>query len=341
MCRNGSVREQFPSFARGFSHSGGRVLALCCLPRIVAGPIVSAYALKILCTADLHLVPTYRDKVLETLAREISREEPDALIVAGDLATAGLARPALEGLRKLLPDGQIALAFGNHDFWVNANGTVNSTDEVVDQYWVPAAAAFGIHLLDRETAWLGDLPVVGGYGHYDYGFAWPGLRFEGRQVTGEDYASGVPPWPTRLRWRDFDQFPIGSNTPELAAGQVRAIEERLMQINGRSALVVLHTPPLAELLGIGQPWQKGLFLTGEQRDYAFFRAYLGNRAMGEMLLRRRQEVQAVICGHTHRRVEPADLEGFWGANIGSDYGRPKTLVLALESHGAVVVRTRP
>ena len=302
--------------------------------RIRVRPILSAYGLKILCTADLHLVPTYRDKVLDALGKEIEREEPDALIVAGDLATAALARSALGELRTLFPDGQIVLALGNHDFWVNGDGAVTSTDEVIDRYWVPAAVAFGVQLLDRETVWIGELPVVGGYGHYDYGFAWPGLRFDGRQITGEDYAAGGPPWPTKLRWRDFDQFPTGSNTPELATGQVHAIEARLNQVERRSALIVLHTPPMGELLGISQPWQKGLLLTGEQRDYAFFRAYLGNRAMGEMILRRRQQIQAVICGHTHRRVEPAQLDGFWGANIGSDYGRPRTLVLEVEGKGA-------
>ena len=298
--------------------------------------------MKILCTADLHLVPTYRDIVLQKLAREIAREEPDALIVAGDLATATLARSGLEALRKLFPDGQIALALGNHDFWVNGEGTVSSTEEVIDHYWVPAAAAFSVQLLDREIVWIGDLPVVGGYGHYDYGFAWPGLSFDGRQILGQDYAGGIPPWPSKLRWRDFDQFPIGSNTPELATEQVRGIEERLIQIEGRSALMILHTPPMTELLGIGPAaaGQRGLFLTDEQRDHAFFRAYLGNRAMGEMLLRRRQQIQAVICGHTHRRVEPGPLEGFWGANIGSDYGRPRTLVLEMEDNAEVAVLAR-
>jgi len=63
---------------------------------------------------------------------------------------------------------------------------------------------------------------------------------------------------------------------------------------------------------------------------AFFRAYLGNRAMGEMLQLYSTRIAALVCGHTHRPVAPADLGGFVGVNVGSDYGAPRGLVLDTE-----------
>ncbi|HZC59535.1 MAG TPA: metallophosphoesterase family protein, partial [Chthoniobacterales bacterium] len=88
-------------------------------------------------------------------------------------------------------------------------------------------------------------------------------------------------------------------------------------------IVVLHTPPLEALLGV--PPRTRQLLERSPSIYAFFRAYLGNRAMGDLLQEVRSSLAAVVCGHTHRPAGPLCLNGSdtIGINVGSDYGAPK------------------
>ena len=69
---------------------------------------------------------------------------------------------------------------------------VTSLSEVVDRYWAPAAKSLDIVLLDLGNLHLQDIQLVGGYGHYDLGFALPGLAYDGIPVTEEDYLRGAP-----------------------------------------------------------------------------------------------------------------------------------------------------
>jgi 3',5'-cyclic AMP phosphodiesterase CpdA len=59
--------------------------------------------MKLLVTSDLHLVRVWRPIVLATLARWVREVDPDALVIAGDLAVATEADTALRELRRLFP----------------------------------------------------------------------------------------------------------------------------------------------------------------------------------------------------------------------------------------------
>jgi 3',5'-cyclic AMP phosphodiesterase CpdA len=283
--------------------------------------------MRFLVTADLHLARANRAEVCAKLGRFIAAHQPDALIVAGDIVVASDANQGLRALRDLFPDGPLLIALGNHDFWLTPGldaAGIDRLESVLERYWIPAAKECDVTLLDVENFFENGCFVAGGYGHYDLGFAVHGLQYNGRPVLREHYLSGTPPFETSLRWRDFDYQPGNGNPLAVASRQVAAVEQRLADCAELEGFVILHTPPFAQLLGIAaHPSADGQ----EPSPYAFFRAYLGNAAMGEMLLRTSARLFAVACGHTHRPVDPVDLGGFIGMNIGSDYGQPRACLV--------------
>ncbi len=286
--------------------------------------------MKILVTADLHLLGATQEQTLLKVREWVTRHRPDAFVVAGDLSSAQQAGDTLCRLRDCFPEGPIAVCLGNHDFWMldNSRREDDSLSRIIDRYWAPAARSVDIVLLDLENLHLQDIAIVGGYGHYDLGFAVPGLAYNGILVTEEDYRRGSPAPNSGLRWRDFQFMPTGQHPREVAREQVEGIRQRLLQAGNSRTIVVLHTPPFEELLGV--PPFSALPPDSTPSVYAFFRAYLGNRSMGILLREARNDLIAVVCGHTHRRAGPMNLGSTIGINIGSDYGAPKAALFSCD-----------
>jgi len=287
---------------------------------------------KILFTADLHLLRATQGQTLLKLREWITRHQPDAFVVAGDLASAPQAWDSLKSLRSCFPQGPIAVCLGNHDFWTldNSRNGVASLSGVIDRWWAPAARSLDVVLLDVENLHLCDVAIVGGYGHYDLGFAFPGLAYDGIRVTEDDYLRGSPSTSSMLRWRDFQFMPTEQHLQEIAREQVEGVRQRLSAVGNARTIVVLHTPPFEELLGV--PPFSALAPNSPPSIYAFFRAYLGNRSMGKLLKEARDNLVAVVCGHTHRAAGPINLDGTIGINIGSDYGAPKAALFSCDSN---------
>jgi Icc-related predicted phosphoesterase len=126
-------------------------------------------------------------------------------------------------------------------------------------------------------------------------------------------------------------MPIGRHPREMATEQVTGVRQRLAEVSDAQAIVVLHTPPFEVLLGVPPLTENPLDATASV--YAFFRAYLGNRAMGDLLQEARDKVAAVVCGHTHRPAGPVYLNGTEtvGINIGADYGVPRAVLYRTDS----------
>jgi Icc-related predicted phosphoesterase len=280
--------------------------------------------MKLLVTSDLHLVRVWRPIVLTALTRWVREASPDALVIAGDIAVAAEADTVLRELRQLFPHGPILIALGNHDFWGGAANGCRTLEETLERFWQPPAGRFNVTLLDQENFYSDEFGFVGGYGHYDLGFAIPGLRYQGTIVSRDHYLRGRPPIETPLRWRDFDWMPGAADLLNIALGQVQALQSRILATGSRRIFVVLHTPPFEELLGTPDP---SLLDMEDPPIRAFFRAYLGNRAMGDTLRLYSERIAGVVCGHTHRAVGPVDLGGFPGFNVGSDYGVPRGFIV--------------
>ena len=291
--------------------------------------------MKILFTADLHLLRATQDRILHRLRAWLVVYRPDAIVVAGDLSSAPQADETLERLRDCFPKGPIAVCLGNHDFWLHdsVRNEFHALSAVIDRYWVPAAKSFDVVLLDLENLSLPGITIVGCYGHYDLGFAIPDLAYEGIRVTEEDYLRGSPSTGSPMRWRDFQLMPRGLHPRKVALEQVDRMKTRLSEPGASRVIAVLHTPPFEELLGlppVGLPAVDHAQAASHPSIYAFFRAYLGNRSMGAALWQSRHKIVGVVCGHTHRRAGPISLGGMTGINIGSDYGDPQAALFSSE-----------
>jgi Icc-related predicted phosphoesterase len=278
---------------------------------------------KILFTADLHLSRATQEPTLLKVREWITRYRPDAFVVAGDLSSAQQAGETLKSLRDCFPMGPIAICLGNHDFWMldHSRRAGDSLSSIINRHWAPAAKIFDVVLLDLENLELQDITIVGGYGHYDLGFAVPNLAFDGTLVTEEEYLRGSPAVNSAMRWRDFQFMPNERHLREVAYEQVEAVRKRLSEAGDARTIAVLHTSPFEELLGV--PPLRVLPPGSEPSIYAFFRAYLGNHSMGKLLRETPTNLAAVVCGHTHRQAGPINLGKTIGINIGSDYGVPK------------------
>lgn len=285
-------------------------------------------SVKLLLTSDLHLAPQWREAVLSQLREWIRAYRPEGLVIAGDLAVAPEAANAFRHLRNIFPNGPIALTLGNHDFWSPPGKGYRSLSEVIDCDWAPAADQYAVHLLDLENLPLGETTLIGAYGHYDLGFRYPNLQYDGALVTRQHYLAGQPPTPTRLRWQDFSRMPRGLDLASVAQEQVRGLDAKLRMVAGKHAFVVLHTPPFAAMLGVPDI---ATINPEAPSVYAFFRAYLGNEQMGALLRLEKERIVGVVCGHTHREVAPIDLGDFFGLNIGSDYGEPAAYLYETET----------
>ena len=274
--------------------------------------------MNILFTADLHLnIPARSPRTgrtaLDALAEVIELENPDVIVVAGDIGTPTQSARHLVALRNAVGGRLLAITLGNHDFWIDSTGHAqfSNLNQVVTRYWREPARDVGAVLLDLETAIVGDLAIVGGYGHFDFGLAEPNLHVRGRRITEDIYLSGGM---NGLFWNDFRYIPnCGTRVREEAKEQASGLASRMDAAisAGKRLLVAVHTCPWRELNG--HP------LRGNESD--ILAAYSGNSLLGKEIERRAGHVDFLVCGHTHVPVPEQELHSIRCLNVGADYGR--------------------
>ena len=233
---------------------------------------------KILFTADLHLnivsrSPRTGRTAFDVFAEVIELENPDAVVVAGDIGTPTQSARHLVALRNAVGDRLLAITLGNHDFWLDSteHTQFSNLNQVVTRYWREPARDVGAVLLDLENAIVGDLAIVGGYGHFDLGLAEPSLHVGGVEVTEEVYLSGGM---DGLYWRDFRYIPnCATRIQEEARAQAEGLAARMDAAiaAGKRLLIATHTCPWRELNG--HP------LRGGPSD--ILSAYSGNSLVGK------------------------------------------------------------
>ena len=273
---------------------------------------------KILFTADLHLnilarSPRTGRTAFDVFAEVIELENPDAVVVAGDIGAPAHSAGHLVALRNVVGERLLAVSLGNHDFWLNSTGHAqfSNLSQVVTRYWREPARDVGAVLLDLENAVLGDFAIVGGYGHFDLGLAEPNLHVRGRRITEDIYLSGGM---NGLFWNDFRYIPnCGTRVREEAKEQASGLASRMDAAisAGKHLLVAVHTCPWRELNG--HP------LRGNESD--LLSAYSGNLMLGNEIQKRRASIDLVACGHTHRPVRERLINGITCLNVGADYGQ--------------------
>ena len=256
--------------------------------------------------------PRTRLNARESLSEIIAREDPSCVVVAGDIGAYKQAHVHLATIRKTVGERLLAITLGNHDFWMDSRGhsQFSCLDQIVTRYWREPARDVGAVLLDRENADLGDLSLVGGYGHFDLGLAEPDLHVRGRRITEDIYLSGGM---NGLFWNDFRSIPncatrVRAEAEEQAEGFAARMDGAVA--TGKRLLVATHTCPWRELNG--HP------LSGTETD--ILSAYSGNSLLGREIEKRASSVDFLMCGHTHMPVRERTLHGIPCLNVGADYG---------------------
>jgi len=267
---------------------------------------------RILFTADLHInIEVTSDRglyILGEFGEAVVRDNPDAIVIAGDLSTPSRAASHMAAIRKAVGSRPLAVTLGNHDFWT---GNVSEKDfhlleNTITECWEKPCRDNGVVLLDHENARWGEIEIVGGYGHFDLGLAWPKLRLEGKSVTKEIYLAGE-------RWNDFRYIPRCAEFLKVnARAQAVGIAKRLDQAIAakKRILVATHTCPWPQLNGHPK--------SGTYRD--IFAGYSGNSLVGKEIEKRSTHVEFLMCGHTHYRVDQQLIHGIPSLNVGADYG---------------------
>lgn len=279
--------------------------------------------MKILFTADLHLnigarSPRTDQTALQAFAESFARENPAAVVIAGDIGVPGFAERYFAAIRDVVGALPLAVALGNHDFWLDRaeHAQLTCLGHVILRYWRTPCIAAGITLLDLENFEIGDVAIAGGYGHYDLGLAEPDLYVRGVPVTERNYLSGGM---NGLFWNDFARIPnCGTQLRAEAALQAEGLAFRMDEAiaAGKRLLLAVHTCPWRELNG--HPLRR------DASD--MLSAYSGNSMIGDEICKRAASVEFLMCGHTHKTVAERRVHGVRCLNVGADYGRFRGVV---------------
>ena len=284
--------------------------------------------MKILFTADLHLnidarSPRTNRTAFDVFTELVGRESPGAVVVAGDIGTPAHAARHLSAIRNAVGERRLAVTLGNHDFWIGqaAHAQFPCLNDVVTRFWREPCQDAGATLLDLENLEMGEIAIIGGYGHFDLGLAEPDLHVRGRRVTETAYLSGGM---GGIFWNDFRFIPnCGTRVRAEAEAQAHSLAARMdaALAERKRLLVAVHTCPWRELNG--HP------LRGDESDMLC--AYSGNSRVGDEIRKRASSVEFLMCGHTHMPVAERHVHGVRCLNVGADYGRFRGVIYDTES----------
>ena len=257
--------------------------------------------MKIAITADLHWGSrSHGDESTRAMARALHEEAPDVLVLAGDLASAGLdnVRACLEQFEGL-PAERLFIA-GNHDIW-----TPDGDSEELLRETLPAVGReHGFHYLEGAP-WVdptGRVGIAGTIGWYDYSFRDRSLPYDLDQYRRK-YVRRVAAYNDRLfvRWPHSDEEFTALIVDELRA-TLAGLSARVEEI-----VAVTHHLPFEELV---VRWP-------DHPAWAFANAYLGAARLGEALLEF-PRVRHHFCGHSHVGI-CTRRNGLRSVNVGSNY----------------------
>ncbi len=264
--------------------------------------------MRVVVLSDTHYTPQYR-AILERTVKEISRLQPDCVIMAGDV---GERVSGFDDMLGLL--GQIAaprlILIGNHDLWARDDV---SSEQLWNETLPRLTRERGAIWLEGEN-WVKDgIGICGTLAWYDYTGHDPSLK-----MTDHDYAQNkaqIVMDGTWVKWKRTDK--------EFAAELGAAFAARLAVLDAdptvREILVVTHSPIFIETI-VRKPgnytWNIG-------------NAYFYNLTLGKTVITS-PKVSVVVSGHTHEGIA-ATIAGehrpIETRVIPADYGKPAYVIL--------------
>jgi len=271
---------------------------------------------RILLTSNLLLHEGHRRQaVLTKLRKTLITTKAEMLIVAGNVAHPTQSLESLRALKAAAGGVPVAICLGAQDHWLPKElwARFPSPEAVRQHFWQPALEKTGIVGLDFQNLALGNLEIVGAYGHFDLGFREENLVIDGEEVGREAYLLGSV---GGLQANDMRQIPFAGETlKEEAERQAEGLEKRLAQVpTGREIVLVTGTVPFAE-------W---LECEGQNTIRTFFRAFAGNSQMAKVILPYAERIRIVAFGGKENGEELCEVDGIQGkclnqGNPGMEY----------------------
>jgi 3',5'-cyclic AMP phosphodiesterase CpdA len=273
--------------------------------------------MKLAVTSDLHLPITSAQTIAE-LGEVMGRFEPDALVVAGDLAETLADLDRCMSILRSSVDCPVWVLVGNHDVWVRDEANSHRLWQEVLPERVQRA---GYYWLEGRSFAVGDVAVSGTIAWYDYSAADPGI-----QATAQTFADNKRYFNNDALLIDWEW-----SDPQFAALVAKPFLTELDRLEAddavRRTVVITHVPV----------FECQMYRRPDNRDWAFSNAYFGNLTLGGEIVQRRK-VGYVISGHTHverhgcvQRPDGGTIEAWL---LGSEYRRPTWLGLSIPAHPA-------
>ncbi|MFQ6008227.1 MAG: metallophosphoesterase [Candidatus Zixiibacteriota bacterium] len=276
---------------------------------------------------DIHLnfvdyigVVTFTDRIL--------KENPDVVLIGGDIGEADSVVGYLLELEKLL-DKEIYFVLGNHDYYKGAINEVRAKVRVAARH-------------STRLRWLPDIgiaeltPTVGLIGHG----SWPDGHYgdwERSDLLLNDYFF-INEFNPSVRTEGHDSRDFFNPDPSLAAAFTSqdAKQQRLhtMQVLAEEAaqhfaqvlpkalrsydhvVVLYHVPQFRE----------ACWYAGKPSDNIWL-PHFSCKAVGDVLRREMEKYprkeMTVLCGHTHGKGEAQILDNLQVFTGGAAYGKPK------------------
>lgn len=239
---------------------------------------------------------------LETFCAELARQEPDAVVLTGDIAEAPTLEPLLSLMAAELKT-PIYFVLGNHDYY---RGSIPRVREAVTALcqrspwlaWLPAA---GVVPLGRDTALIG----VDGWADGRLGdFVRSPVMLNDYLLIAELAGLGRAARLDRLH--------------RLGDAEAACLQELLAEAlpRHRRVIVATHVPPFKEAC-----WHDGKLSNDD------WLPHFTCRAVGEVLRRAAVDYPdrtlRVLCGHTHGAGTAAILPNLRVVTGGAEYGEPR------------------
>lgn len=233
--------------------------------------------MRVVITADLHYRPADRSRYLD-LVQRIAEQQPDCLIVAGDVGhPLRLFQRGLE-LFASLHCPKFAIA-GNHDLYRGEQSSRALWESLLPE----TAQRAGFGWLEDRAIQIGALGICGTMGWYDYSTSAPHL--------------GLPavsyPALKKLVNHDADYIDWPWSDRAMARYLLRGFDRRLALLQANPTveqiLVVTHMPIFDEMIPSYPQSEK----------WSLLRAYMGHLAIGDSV-RSCPKVTHVVSGHLHR-----------------------------------------
>jgi len=238
---------------------------------------------------------------------DVGRKD-DVLIIGGDIAVDDAMIGGCLKLFRRFRGTRFAIP-GNHDIWVDPG------DDSADRFnrLTTVFEKHGFIRLDNRPYLIGRTAFVGNMGWYDYSFR------DDIGVDEEAYRLKSYPGRISISWADKQYVRWQYDDQEVTERLVVRLREDLEVAAGLAdrIIVAMHHLPVKRLL-VHPRWLV-------PKHWRFANAFLGSERFGAEILRHKDKVESVFCGHVHHHAR-AVVEGVEFVSNGGDYNE-KSLLL--------------